>query len=118
MASGRLADTFIGNENECARSLVQFGRNTSSAAPQAAPANDGGGRGLIVRPFSPPNVAGNLSARAGRPTASARVAPARYGPRSRLAATPTGTPTISVTMTAATSAGSSAQPSLPTSSAT
>jgi len=40
MASGRFADTFIGNENEWARSFVQFGRNTSSAAPQAAPASD------------------------------------------------------------------------------
>ena len=33
--------------------------------------------GLMVRPFSPPNAVGNLSASAGRPTANASVAPAR-----------------------------------------
>ena len=59
-----------------------------------------------------------MSASAGRPTANASVAPARYGPRSRLAAAPTGIPTAAVTTADATSAGISAQPSLPISSAT
>ena len=72
----------------------------------------------MVRPFSPPNSVGNLSASAGSPTAKARVAPARYGPRRRLAAAPTGIPTSTLTTTAATMAGSSAHPSLPMSSAT
>ena len=72
----------------------------------------------MVSPFSPPSSVGNLSASAGRPTAKASVAPARYGPRSRLAAAPTGMPTSTLTATAAAIAGTSAQPSLPMSSAT
>ncbi len=72
----------------------------------------------MVSPFSPPSSDGNLSASAGRPTAKASVAPARYGPRSRLAAAPTGMPTSTLTTTAATIAGTSAHPSLPMSSAT
>ena len=71
----------------------------------------------MVRPFSPPSSEGNLSASAGSPTANASVAPARYGPRRRLAAAPTGTPIAAVTTTAATSAGTSAHPSSPISSA-
>ena len=73
------------------------------------PSDAGGVGGLITSPFSPPNVCGNLSASAGRPTANASVAPARYGPRRRLAAAPSGIPTIAVTATDATSAGTSAQ---------
>ena len=56
-------------------------------------------------PFSPPRNVGNLSASAGSPTANASVAPARYGPRSRLAAAPTGMPTSTVATTDPTSAG-------------
>src|SRR5437763_14539982 len=103
--------------------------STSSAPPQQIhasqrsseklePSQEGGVGGLIVRPFSPPNVPENLSASAGSPTAKASVAPARYGPRSRLAAAPRGMPTSSVAITAAISAGTSAHCSLPTNSAT
>src|SRR5204863_2564995 len=53
-----------------------------------APSPDGGVGGLMVSPFSPPNVPLYLSASAGRPTANARVTPARYGPRSLVAAAP------------------------------
>ena len=73
---------------------------------------------MITSPFSPPNVAGNRSASAGRPTANASVAPARYGPRNRLAAAPTGIPTAAVTTIEAASAGTSDQPSFPINSAT
>src|SRR2546430_17597166 len=85
---------------------------------KVAPSDDGGTGGLMVNPFSPPKVAGNRSASAGSPTAKASVAPARYGPRRRLAAAPTGTPTSAVTTTAAAIAGTSAHPSLPISSPT
>src|SRR5437868_1633762 len=37
-ASGRLEDTLVESENECARSFVQLGSRTSNAAPQTAPA--------------------------------------------------------------------------------
>ena len=65
----------------------------SARAGSWRPSDAGGIGGLIDRPFSPPRTSGNLSASAGRPTAKASVAPARYGPRSRLAAAPTGIPT-------------------------
>ena len=39
-AMGRLLETFVDSENELAMSLVQFGRNTSSAAPQTAPTRE------------------------------------------------------------------------------
>ena len=73
---------------------------------------------MITSPFSPPNVFGNLSARAGSPTAKASVAPARYGPRRRLAAAPTGMPMIALTAVAAASAGAGDHPSFPIRSAT
>src|SRR5262249_3834218 len=96
--------------------------NTTTSAPaqaiqacqrssgNVAPNEVGGTGGLIVRPFSPPRKAGNLSASAGNPTANASVAPARNGPRSRLAARPTKRPTTSATTTPPPSAGISAQP--------
>ena len=46
------------------------------------PKNDGGTGWLIENPVPPPNVPGHRYAIAGSPTASASVAPARYGPRS------------------------------------
>src|SRR5437764_1636471 len=82
------------------------------------PRKEGGVGGLIVSPFSPPNVLGKRSASAGRPTAKASVAPARYGPRSRLAAAPMGIPITSATAADATSAGKTAQPAFPISSDT
>lgn len=62
-----------------------------------------GTSGLLTRsPGSPPSVPRKCVAREGMATASARVAPATYGPCSRAAASPTTRPMTTETITAAT----------------
>ena len=62
-----------------------------------------------VSPWSPPNRLLSLSASDGSATASSRVAPARYGPRSRAAATPTTAPLAAVITMLASSTAYSGQ---------
>src|SRR2546421_589584 len=97
MAIERLACTFCDSDSALLRLSDQVGMSTISAAPHTAPIRPpssviqacqrssgnvapsevgtvGGG---TVMPFDAPRNLGNLSASEGRPTASARVAPAR-----------------------------------------
>ena len=64
---------------------------------------------LIDRPWSPPNTPGYWSASEGSATASISVAPARYGPRSRAAATPKIAPATAAITTLAANTSSSGQ---------
>ena len=60
-------------------------------------------------PWSPPNARGYWLATVGRATASISVAPARYGPRSRAAATPKIAPARAAITTLAAKTASSGQ---------
>ncbi len=72
---------------------------------------------LMPSPWSPPNVPVNRKASDGRATASMSVTPARYGPRSRAAATPTARPATAATAALAASTASSGQARCSSSSA-
>ena len=57
----------------------------------------------MVSPWSPPKVAGHLSAMDGTASAKSSVIPARYGPLSRVAGSPMTSPAAAATPAAAAS---------------
>src|SRR2546421_12178099 len=60
---------------------------------KSAPSQAGAAGGGTVSPSSPPKTGENRGANLGSPPPSAKVAPARYRPRRRAAATPKTAPT-------------------------
>src|SRR5262245_25992204 len=78
-------------------------RSSGKVAPRLA----GGVGGATARPLVPPKKPEKRVASDGRPTASASVAPARYGPRRRAAAAPASAPAAAATSEAASSTGAS-----------
>ena len=95
-AAHEVGEQHVGDQRgQAARSTPASARaGTSRRAPA------GGVGGVTVSPFDAPRNVGNRCASAGSPTASASVAPARYGPRSRAAAAPASAPTTAATSAA------------------
>src|SRR5579875_2809959 len=94
-------------------SAISATRQVSQASQRVGGNVAGRNEGLVTvttRPWSPPNRPGNWSATVGSATASISVAPARYGPRSLAAATPTSPPTAAVNAVAAANTAGSGQP--------